>query len=101
MVRCPELDLRSRDLTCVSKKGVLSRRGRHLHNWSKRHVVIASNFIFYYKSPNDKPAGAVWLDGARATTVPAVDGRRHCFEVVTRAKRVFTFQGQNRVRVYR
>ena len=46
MVRCPELDLRSRDLTCVSKKGVLSRRGRHLHNWSKRHVVIASNFIF-------------------------------------------------------
>ena len=98
MVRCPELDLRIAQLPSVTRSGVLTRRGRHLHNWSKRHVVVASNFIFYYKSATDKPAGVVCLDGAKAATVPAVDGRRHCFEVVTRVNRVFTFQGHNRVR---
>jgi len=98
MVRCPELDLKVSELSCVSRSGTLVRRGRHLHHWTKRHVVIAANFIFYYKHIGDKPAGVIWLDDAKAATVPAVDGRRHCFEVVTRAKRVFTFQGQNRVR---
>lgn len=59
---------------------------RHCLNRSPQH-----NFLFYYDEPAEKPAGVICLDDAEIGEREDVDGHSWCFEVSTRAERVFIF----------